>query len=60
MIKILDPRVANELAMRGFSFVTEQVNGKTVFAFNDSEKLIEIMRSTYQQTLFINDNKLRF
>lgn len=60
MIKITDPRVANEIAIRGFSYVTEQVNGKTVFAFEDNGKIIEIMRSYYQQTPFYIENKLRF
>jgi len=60
MIKITDPRIANEIAVRGFSFVTEQVNGKTVFCFEDNEKIIEIMRSHYEQTPFYKESKLRF
>lgn len=60
MIKITDPRIANEIAVQGFSFVTEQVNGKTVFCFEDNEKIIEIMRSNYERTPFYKENKLRF
>lgn len=60
LIKVVNPVVAEELALAGFSYMQEETNGTRYYVFPSSADLLKTINSKYTQCDFIVDSKLRF
>ena len=60
LIKVVNPVIAKELALAGFSYMQEETNGTKYYVFPSSADLLKTISSKYSQCDFIVDNKLRF
>lgn len=59
-IKVVNPDVANKLAASGFSYIEEQIGGKSVFAFANSKDLQNMLSKQFACSDYFIENKLRF
>lgn len=59
-IKVVNPDVANKLAASGFSYIKEQIGGKSVFAFASSKGLSDVLSKQFTCRDYFVENKLRF
>ena len=55
-IKIVSPKVAEQLALLGFRYIKEH----NIFAFTCNDELIAVLRQQYPHLQLICENKLRF
>lgn len=60
LIKVYDQDKANQLISLGFKYILESVDGKTVYAFFVSEKLISFLNSNFDTKDFFYNNMLHF
>ena len=60
LIKVYDQDKANQLIDLGFKYILESVDGKTVYAFFGSEKLISFLNSNFDSKDFFYNNMLHF
>lgn len=60
LLKFDSPDVAKQLAALGFSYVTETVNRKTFYCFEQSPELAEIIMTKFADVRIIADDHLRF
>ncbi|MBQ2396878.1 MAG: hypothetical protein II304_07600 [Bacteroidales bacterium] len=59
-IKVVNPDVANNLVTLGFTYMTENLQGKTVYVFADSVDLRKYLQKNYSCKDFFINNKLCF
>ena len=61
-IKVLEPKLQEELANLGFSYTAEKLGGKQVFAFADSKELRQYIIGKYSDIkgVYYFDDKLFF
>lgn len=60
LVKIDSPDVANQLVVLGFSYVTEMVNRKTYYCFEQSPELAETIMTKFADVRLVVDDHLRF
>jgi hypothetical protein len=60
MIKVLNQEKANQLAILGFKYVLETVNGESVCSFFMSEKIMDYINSNFDKKDFFLTNKITF
>ena len=60
-IKILDESLALKLKKLGFSYTTETINkNQTVYVFEQSPKLTEVLNKKFFADKVVVENKMRF
>ena len=60
LIKLLDPKKAEQLQQLGFDYILDSINGQPVYAFCISEELLHHLQSNFDANDFFLDNTLRF
>ncbi|POO87880.1 hypothetical protein [Clostridium sp. 3-3] len=60
LIKVFNQAKADELSKLGFKYVSEIVNGKTVYSFFVSEEIMNYVNSKFNKKDFFLSNKLTF
>lgn len=59
-IKVVNPDIANKLAVLGFTYTMEKLNNKCVYVFAYSEDLKKYLQKNYDCKDFWINNKLCF
>lgn len=61
-IQVFEPKVQQELVALGFNYTKTEINGKTVYAFADTDELQEYLAKKYtdEEWHYIRSNKLFF
>lgn len=60
LIKIFDPEKAKLLVAQGFKYMTESINGTTVYAFFITEELLDYISVNFDKKDFFYDDMLHF
>lgn len=60
LIKIFNPKKAQELVDLGFRYTLDSINGQSIYAFFVSEKLLDYINSNFETKDFFLDNMLHF
>lgn len=60
LIKVFDPKKAEELANLGFRYTLDSVNGENIYAFFVSEELLNYVNSNFESNDFFLHNMLHF
>lgn len=61
-ITVVEPKAQEELAALGFSHTKTEINGKTVYAFADTDELQKYLSQRYsdEEWYYIKSNRLFF
>ena len=61
-ITIVEPKVQKELLALGFTYTKTEINGKTVYAFADTDELQKYLSQRYsdEEWYYIKSNRLFF
>ena len=60
LIKVLNPKLANQLVCQGFEYMLENVNGEEVYVFLVSETILKNIQGNFEKKDLIFENSLRF
>lgn len=61
-IKVVEPKAQEELLALGFTYTKTEINGKTVYAFADTDELQKYLSQRYsdEEWYYIKSNRLFF
>lgn len=61
-IKVVEPKAQEELLALGFTYTKTEINGKTVYAFADTDELQKYLSQRYsdEEWYYIKNNRLFF
>ena len=59
-IKIFDPKKAKELSTIGFKYTLDRMNNQIVYAFFESNELLNYINSNFDQQDYFKNNTLHF
>lgn len=60
LIKVFDPKKAEELQKIGFEYMLDSIGDTQVYAFCVTEEILRYLKSNFNQNDFLLDNALRF
>lgn len=60
LIKVFDPDKARKLSDLGFKYVVDRINNQNVYAFFESNELLNYINSNFEQQDYFKNNTLHF